>query len=55
MNDKLQETEFMEKDDFLVEIREILNGLSRIILKAVFIEWEKQLQTCIDAGDAYRE
>jgi hypothetical protein len=45
----------MEKDDLLAEIREILNGTSDKILKAVLIEWQKQMQACIDAGDEYIE
>jgi hypothetical protein len=42
---KSQETEFAEKDDLLAEIPEILNGISGKVLNAVFIEWEKRLQT----------
>jgi hypothetical protein len=34
---KLQGTEFMEKDDLLAAIREISNGISTNVLKAVFI------------------
>jgi hypothetical protein len=51
----LQRTEFTEKDDLLAEIREILNGMSGKVLKAVHIKWEKSLQTCIDAGRKYEE
>jgi hypothetical protein len=46
-------TEFMEKDDLIAEIREILNKISGRALKAMFIQWTKPLQTCIDAGRAY--
>jgi hypothetical protein len=50
IKDRLQKNEFTEKDDLLAEIQEILNGMSGKVLKAVFIEWEKRLETCIDAG-----
>jgi hypothetical protein len=38
---KLQRTGFMENDDFLEEIHEILNVISGKVLKAVFIKWEE--------------
>jgi hypothetical protein len=50
-----QGTEFMEKPDLLAELREILNGMSGVVLKGVFAEWEKQLQICFYAGYKYRE
>jgi hypothetical protein len=40
----------MEKGDLLAEIREILNGISGKVMKAVLIEWEKRLQICLNAG-----
>jgi hypothetical protein len=52
---KLQETEFTEKDDLLAEIREISNGRSGKVLKAVLIAWEKRMQTCTDARGEYAE
>jgi hypothetical protein len=42
---ELHVTEFMAKDDLLAETREILIEKSDKLLKAVFIEWEKRLQT----------
>jgi transposase len=51
----LQRIEFTEKDDLLAEIREILNGTSGNVLKAVFIQWEKRLQICTDAESEYGE
>jgi hypothetical protein len=50
IRDKFQGTEFTEKDDLLAEIQESLNGISGKVLKVVFIEWEKRLETCTDAG-----
>jgi hypothetical protein len=41
--------------DLLAEIREILNRISSKILEAMFIEWEKRLQTCIDTGGDFVE
>jgi hypothetical protein len=55
IKDKFQWTEFMEQKQLLAEIREILNGMSGIVLKAVFIEWEKRLPTRIDAEGEHRE
>jgi hypothetical protein len=52
---KLQGTEFTGKDGFLAKIRELLNVTSGKVLKVVFIEWEKRLQTCIDAGGEHVE
>jgi hypothetical protein len=52
---KLQGTKFTEKDDLLVEIHELLNGVSDRVLKMVFIEWERRLETWIDAGGEYAE
>jgi hypothetical protein len=36
---KLQGSQITEKDDRLAGIREIVNGISGKVLKAVFIEW----------------
>jgi hypothetical protein len=52
---KLEETGSTEKDDLLTQILELLIGISGKVLKAVFIEWEKRLQVCIDAGGEYVE
>jgi hypothetical protein len=54
---KLEQTGSTEKDDLLAEILELLIGIgiSGKVLKAVFIEWEKRLQICIDAGGEYVE
>jgi hypothetical protein len=52
---RLQGTEFSEKDNVLAEIREILDGISGKVLKAVSIERERRLQTCIDAGGEHVE
>jgi hypothetical protein len=55
MKGTLQAPEFAQKDDLLAEIGKILNGISGKALKAVSIQWEKPLQTCIDAGSEYVE
>jgi hypothetical protein len=52
---KLQGTEFTEKDDLLVEIRETLNGMPGKVLKAIFIEWENPVQTCLNQGGEHLE
>jgi hypothetical protein len=52
---KLQETEFMETDDIHAEIGEILNGIAGKVLKIIFVEWEKRLESCIDAGSEHVE
>jgi hypothetical protein len=55
MKGTLQGLEFAEKGDLLAEIGRILNGISGKASKRVFIQWEKPLQTCIDAGSEYVE
>jgi hypothetical protein len=50
IKNKLQETEFMEKDNLLARLRGIVNATSGNVLKVMFIEWQKRLQICIDAG-----
>jgi hypothetical protein len=51
----LQRTESAKKDDLVAEIREVLNGIVGKVLKAVFVEWEKRMQTCTNAGREYVE
>jgi hypothetical protein len=52
---ELQGTKFRHKDDRLLAIREILNGMSGKGLKTMFIESAEPLQTHINAGGEYVE
>jgi hypothetical protein len=40
---KLQETDFMEKGNLFVEIRDFLNGILGKVLRTAFIEWANRL------------
>jgi hypothetical protein len=55
VNEKLQGTEFMEKDNLFANLPEILNGISGKLLKVILTEWGKWLQTCVDGCGEYVE
>jgi histone-lysine N-methyltransferase SETMAR len=53
IKDKLQGSEFIDKDVLLAETRAISNRISGKVLKGVFMELERRLQTCIHAKGEY--
>jgi hypothetical protein len=51
----LQESSFDESDELLSDIQEMLTGIDRQTLDAVFQEWRIGLQNFIDGNSEYVE
>jgi hypothetical protein len=51
----IQESSFDEPDELMSVIQEILSGIDRETLDAIFQEWMIRLQKCIDGNGEYGE